>query len=738
MQRKLGLNHFASQLIGIVLLLVLFCLGVVTSFYYTNHQILTNYTAVTREENERNTLMRVEMYINLARQAEQSFYAKQNEAATKEISNNIQLALQELEGMEHQEVKNLYETESNKFSVINNMVKAYQASINKELDLWRTRGFTRNEGVSLELRQAAYDGLRSRLSHYNTHGFQSLLDRMRWKEYEFYFYWSPKHVDEVQRLVVFFQRLLDEAELETPLSTELRQGIAAYERELLALSARDQGSSHEAVEDIGDAISTLLAKHTIRDFRYLLRSLLYYEMEYRELGRQQKHVEGIHETLKLLSERIQNSEIAQEDKESLGQALRNYQSAFDKLVLLDKQIAVLTAQTTKIVNALNSNIRQAVAQEEQIMEQIRSFTQTSNQRHNMINLAVLSVMVVLALLLVTRMVRRLAGKVRLIGKLLARIAEGDLNVSLTPSPEAKRDELDQITHDVGAVAYSLKETMSQLQGRNTELEVISHKLAKYLSPQVYASIFSGRQEVLIQSKRKKLTIFFSDIVGFTSTTDSMESEELTTLLNDYLNEMSKIALRHGGTIDKFIGDAIMIFFGDPESHGEKNDAIACVSMAIDMRDRLQLLRKVWREEHGFSRPFRIRIGITTGYCTVGNFGSNERMDYTIIGGTVNLASRLEHQAEPDTILISHETYALVKERIQCTPQAEIQVKGIAHPVSTYRVERCKDPALGESLQLELSGEGFAVQVDGNRIAAGERNTLALQLEEMAQKLRQQA
>ncbi len=100
--------------------------------------------------------------------------------------------------------------------------------------------------------------------------------------------------------------------------------------------------------------------------------------------------------------------------------------------------------------------------------------------------------------------------------------------------------------------------------KNKELDSLSTKLSKYLSPQIYHSIFTGAQNVEITSSRKKLTIFFSDVVNFTETTDKLESEDLTNLLNRYLTEMSNIALEHGATIDKYIGDAIMVFFGDPE------------------------------------------------------------------------------------------------------------------------------------------------------------------------------
>jgi class 3 adenylate cyclase len=213
---------------------------------------------------------------------------------------------------------------------------------------------------------------------------------------------------------------------------------------------------------------------------------------------------------------------------------------------------------------------------------------------------------------------------------------------------------------------------------------IADKLAKYLSPQVYNSIFAGDKDVKIESYRKKLTVFFSDIKNFTRTTDSMESEALTSLLNDYLNEMSKIALEHGGTIDKYIGDAIMIFFGDPDSSGAEKDAMACVNMALDMRAMMKNLRENWLQK-GIANPLHVRMGINTGYCTVGNIGSEDRMDYTIIGGEVNLASRLETMAHEDSILVSYETYALIKGQIKCEEKPESKIKGIAYPVRVFEV-----------------------------------------------------
>jgi len=229
-----------------------------------------------------------------------------------------------------------------------------------------------------------------------------------------------------------------------------------------------------------------------------------------------------------------------------------------------------------------------------------------------------------------------------------------------------------------------EEANERVLEQNRMLESLSNKLSKYLSPQVYSSIFTGSQSVEISAKRKKLTVFFSDIAGFTETADKLESEDLTQLLNQYLTEMSQIALAHGATIDKYVGDAIVIFFGDPETRGVREDALACVKMAIAMRERMRELGKLWRAS-GIENPLQCRIGINTGYCTVGNFGSEDRMDYTIIGGGVNLAARLETKADPGEVLISYETFAHVRSEIRCEEHGQITVKGLAYPVATYRV-----------------------------------------------------
>jgi class 3 adenylate cyclase len=241
-----------------------------------------------------------------------------------------------------------------------------------------------------------------------------------------------------------------------------------------------------------------------------------------------------------------------------------------------------------------------------------------------------------------------------------------------------------------------------IEGMNKELETnndflasLSMKISRYISPQIYTSIFSGQKDVTIHTERKKLTIFFSDIQNFTATTERLQPELITQLLNEYFTEMSNIAMSFGGTIDKFIGDAMLIFFGDPETKGDAADALACLKMAWEMQRRLAELNAKWRNA-GIEEPFRARMGINSGYCNVGNFGSADRMDYTIIGAEANLAARLQSIAEPGKIVISYETYALVRGEVAAHDMPPITMKGISRQVVPYTVDRLLDAAGGKS------------------------------------------
>ena len=286
-----------------------------------------------------------------------------------------------------------------------------------------------------------------------------------------------------------------------------------------------------------------------------------------------------------------------------------------------------------------------------------------------------------------------------------KISEGGTVAIYTDITEQKQSELALLEEK-----RRTEDANEQVIEKNRMLESLSAKLSKYLSPQVYSSIFSGQQSVEITASRKKLTVFFSDIANFTETTESLEPEELTGLLNSYLTEMSDIALQCGATIDKYIGDAIMLFFGDPETRGVKEDAIACVEMAIAMQRRMRELQAAWRDK-GLAKPIELRMGISTGYCTVGNFGSENRMDYTIIGNEVNLAARLQAHAEPGGILLAYETYALVKDAVAAEEGSPLTLKGFAKPVRTYKVLGIYDELAEEGRFFRREAEGMRLHVD---------------------------
>ena len=227
----------------------------------------------------------------------------------------------------------------------------------------------------------------------------------------------------------------------------------------------------------------------------------------------------------------------------------------------------------------------------------------------------------------------------------------------------------------------LAEQNDSVLRQNEWLTLRTFRLSKYLSPPLRKAILTGK-DVRAETEEKALTIFFSDMEGFTQLAERLDPEQLTSLLNSYLTVMSEIAFRFGGTVDKVIGDSIMVFFGDPESRGVRSDAVRCVSMAIAMRKAMQELKLRWQAE-GIEHPVGLRMGINSGVCKVGNFGTENRLDYTLLGRAVNLASRLESSADSNEILLSEDTYGLIGDSIHCIDKGQISIKGFAEPVKVY-------------------------------------------------------
>jgi len=272
------------------------------------------------------------------------------------------------------------------------------------------------------------------------------------------------------------------------------------------------------------------------------------------------------------------------------------------------------------------------------------------------------------------------------------VASGIPVIFLTALSSVKEE---QYGLDLGAVDYISKPISPPLvvarvkahlerSASMRRLASLSEQLSRYLAPPIYQSIFDGSRAAEIKTQRKKLSVFFSDIKDFTRSTANWQPEDITFLLNSYFSEMSKVVAQFGGTLDKFLGDGMVVFFGDPQSGGVKHDALQCVKMAIAMQQRMGYLHTIW-QDLGLDKSFDIRIGINTGYCDVGNFGSDYRMDYTIIGPEVNLAARLEQATATGGILISAATHALVKSEINVQTAISVDAKGFADPLVAYPV-----------------------------------------------------
>ena len=213
----------------------------------------------------------------------------------------------------------------------------------------------------------------------------------------------------------------------------------------------------------------------------------------------------------------------------------------------------------------------------------------------------------------------------------------------------------------------------------------AHKLlAKYVPPQLTERILADQIDDVWDYARRRLTLFFSDIKDFTNITEQMEPEDMANLLNEYLSEMYEIANEFGGVVANVKGDELFIFFGAPDKRPDRDNALGCVQMAVVMQRRMGELNEKWYNE-GISRPLQIRCGINTGMVNVGGFGSKNRKDYTAFGMHVNLASRLEGICYPEGILVSHATWALVKDAFRFEPRGEVTVKGFSHAILAHNL-----------------------------------------------------
>jgi len=212
------------------------------------------------------------------------------------------------------------------------------------------------------------------------------------------------------------------------------------------------------------------------------------------------------------------------------------------------------------------------------------------------------------------------------------------------------------------------------------LEASKH-LERYFSPLVVKSIMEKEKSGSpLSNTRKLLTIFVSDIDNFTGISEVSEPEDIIILLNEYFSEMAKIAFKHDGTLDKFLGDGILIFFGDPLPQDDQ--AKRALEMGLEMQQKIEELRNNWQVA---GHDLKVSMGVVTGYVTVGNIGPADRLDYTVIGNQVNVAFRLCSEAAPGKILIGHRTQSQTEKFFNLEKVGEITVKGIKSPITSYNV-----------------------------------------------------
>ena len=252
------------------------------------------------------------------------------------------------------------------------------------------------------------------------------------------------------------------------------------------------------------------------------------------------------------------------------------------------------------------------------------------------------------------------------------------------------------TQHLAEMARLNRRLESRIEEQMAEL-VRTGQLRRFLPHQVAESLLAGALDPDARFERRRVTALFADLVGFTDLSETLEPEELAEVLNAYLREMTAVAVTHGGALDNFIGDGLMVIFGAPVAGDEAEQAIAAVRTAIGMRSRMKELASELGER-GLPSNLQIRAGINTGHCTVGVFGSEVMRAYKAVGFAVNIASRLQSEASPGGILCGYRTYALIEGQVQAERREPLHVKGSARPVEAWEILGLSEEGSGSQAQ----------------------------------------
>jgi adenylate cyclase len=247
------------------------------------------------------------------------------------------------------------------------------------------------------------------------------------------------------------------------------------------------------------------------------------------------------------------------------------------------------------------------------------------------------------------------------------VAAGNFQVELAVTSS---DELGVLTESFNHMARSLREK-----------EMIKRAFTRYVAREVVEEVLKDPENMILTGERREVTVLFCDIRGFTPLSERLSPEDVVALLNEFYTLMIETTFKHDGTLDKFLGDAVMSIFGAPIAHPDH--AARAVRTAVAMQAGVVALNEK-RAAEG-KEPIQVGVGVSAGEVVAGTVGTEERMEYTVIGDSVNLASRLENSAKPGQILISERTYAKVSDLVSVRPLGAIKVKGKEEQVEVYEV-----------------------------------------------------
>jgi len=476
----------------------------------------------------------------------------------------------------------------------------------------------------------------------------------------------------------------------SPIHEVVRQDLDTYETHLMRLVRALEERGHEdqgligewranahalerLLNDLPDQHPTLLLlQMRRREKDYLLRADSSYAQQARELARE-------------LDRYLTENAATVPDVKTAQKVLTEYTESFLRVTEIDKANVLHQEQFRQAAHDVEDRMAKTAAE-----AWLLANAERRGLRSFLLAIGLIVVAVTIAVSILNA--RAIASPIQAVVAVAAKLAKGDFQDRVRVKAGG---ELGTLVESTNQMADDLQSAFGKLEGWNQELQARvstevarvekARSLQRFLPSDLVEQILDREDGFVARHDRRKLTIFFSDLSGFTKFTDQTEPELVSGLLNEYLSAMSDIAFRFGGTIDKFIGDGIMIFFGAPDSRGELEDARQCVAMAIQMQQAVRRLEKGWTER-GYEVKFGVRIGINTGFATVGYFGSDHRMEYTAVGGSVNLASRIEGASAINAITISRTTYLQVKDHFSIVPRGEVTLKGIQQPQQIYEIQ----------------------------------------------------